>query len=513
MATKKTVVPPFAWLGRYWVPVGLALVTVVAGFFRFYRLNELPPGLDETSARLGLQALNLSPVSWLPTLSADTGYSPVWVWLQAASIHVFGHNALALRLWPALLGTLAVVATWLWLRDWFGKRVAWSGAFTMAVAPWAVTISRSGLDPSLITLLVPLTLWLSSRAQHTPSTLRYALLGSVLALDLLSGPLGWLLALAVALVAAWRLALAHQLLHGSKQRMTGAIIFALGAASLGYFIGRSFTAIKDMPQTLGLITTPAMLLQNLVKVLLMFNVHGDENYRHNLAGEPLLNVFVGLMMVTGLLVSLSRLHRLRYRVLLLLTLVLLIPPVLTLTGSPNASWAAGVLPLVFALVGIGTGYMLELWYATFPINSAARATGQAAIILLLALSLLQGYTQYFRAWAGSTAVYSAFNEGSVQMADHLKSDSFTGERYAVLPAELFPVIQYLSYGSKGYRLLTPADLTALPVATANRQFYITAVSRDESVKVLKAKFPGGVLRPHYSSFNQLEIYYTYEVNK
>jgi len=157
--------------------------------------------------------------------------------------------------------------------------------------------------------------------------------------------------------------------------------------------------------------------------------------------------------------------------------------------------------------------MLELWYATFPINSAARATGQAAIILLLGLTLLQGYTQYFQAWAGSTAVYVAFNEGTVSMAGHLKTDKFVGERYIVASADQFPVVDYLDYGFGGYRDITPADLVVLPVATASRQFYIATASRDDAVKTLKDKFPGGVLQPHYSAFNQVEIYYTYEVSK
>src|ERR1039458_5125236 len=93
----------------------------------------------------------------------------------------------------------------------------------------------------------------------------------------------------------------------------------------------------------------------------------------------MLNAFVGTMMIAGLLVAISRLHKRAYRIVLTLALLMLIPAVLAPAGVPNSSWAVGTLPLIFALAGIGTGYMLELWYATFPINSAARATGQGAI--------------------------------------------------------------------------------------------------------------------------------------
>jgi hypothetical protein len=243
----------------------------------------------------------------------------------------------------------------------------------------------------------------------------------------------------------------------------------------------------------------------------MFNIHGDENYRHNLAGEPLLNVFVGLMMVAGLLVSISRLHKSVYRILLVCLVTLLLPATLTTIGVPNASWATGALPIIFALAAIGTSYMLELWYATFPINSAARATGQGAIILLLALSMLQGYTQFFSAWAGSSTVYAAYDEGLVQVAQHINSDKGAGERFIVASSGETTVASYLNSGKITYRALTPGDIQSLPVSTTARHFYITTSARDDAVKVLKVKFPGGVLRPHYSSFNQVEIYYTYEV--
>ncbi|HVQ44802.1 MAG TPA: glycosyltransferase family 39 protein [Candidatus Saccharimonadia bacterium] len=513
MTKPPAITPPFAWLGRYWTPVGLALITGTAAFFRFYQLGSLPPGLDETSARIGVQALQLDTTHGFPALNTANGYSALWVWLQAAAIGLFGHTALSLRLWAAVLGTLAVVATWLWLRDWFSPRIAWVGALTLAVSPWAVTLSRGGLESALPPVLIPLTLWLCGRVMRQPSLIAYAALGAALALNLLSGPIGWIFTLAIVGIAVVKSAKDHNLLKITRARLVGSSILALGLAVLAYLTATSFTNLKSAPHALGLVKTAGAFADNIVKVLLMFNVHGDENYRHNLAGEPLLNAFVGLMLIAGLLVSISRLHRQRYRILLLLAFVMLSPALLAGAGTPNASWAVGAMPFVFAFVGLGTSYMLELWYATFPINSAARATGQAAIILLLALSLLQGYTQYFRAWAGSTAVYVAYNEGTTQMATHLRTDKFNGERFVVVGADQVPVFEYLDHDLANYRLLDTTALAGLPIATASREFYIATSTRDAAVKILKAKFPGGVLHPHYSGFNQIEIYYTYETTK
>ncbi len=513
MGHPRKILPPFAWLGRFWVPVGLCALTIIAAFLRFYQLNSLPPGLDETSARIGLEALKITPSHLFPALDSTNGYAPLWVWLQAVSVHIFGHTALALRLWAALLGTAAVIATWFWTDAWFGRRTAWIGAFFIAVSPWAITLSRNGVESVLLMLLVPLTLLASSHAHAKRSARSYVALGGVLAADLLSGPIGWLLATSILAIGGWKLIRKHDLLTFNRARLAGMATFVVGAGLFAYFIGVSFTTIKNLPHALNLSSNLGTLGHNLVKVLLMFNLHGDENYRHNLSGEPLLNAFVGIMMVAGLLVCISRLHKQRYQIFLILLIVLLLPAALATNGAPNSSWAVGALPLIFALSAVGTSYMLELWYTTFPINSAARATGQAAIFILLALSLLEGFTQYFKAWGESSAVYTAYSESATQIGLRLADDTYKGERFVVIPADQTPVVDYLRYGQTNYHNLTIAGLQAVPVAASNRKFYIAASTRDDAVKVLKAKFPGGTLQPHYSSFNLAEIYYTYEVNK
>ncbi len=101
----------------------------------------------------------------------------------------------------------------------------------------------------------------------------------------------------------------------------------------------------------------------------------------------------------------------------------------------------------------------------------------------------------------------------VGIAGHIKTDKFSGGRFVVAPAEQFAVTDYLDYNLRGYSSVPVSGLVGLPVGAGNRQFYIEAGSRDAAMKILKVKFPGGILQPHYSDFNQVETYYTYEVTK
>jgi hypothetical protein len=245
-------------------------------------------------------------------------------------------------------------------------------------------------------------------------------------------------------------------------------------------------------------------------VLLMFNLRGDGSAAHNLAGEPLLNAFIGLMLVGGILAALSRLSQRRYRVTLFLLVIFLLPAWLSVTGVPNANHAAAALPVVALLVGIGVSYMLELWYATFPINSAARSVGQAVIIVLLVLSAFQGYAQYFRAWAGSSDTYAAYNEPAVAAAQFAATQQAPGPRYIVAPAAEQPIVAYLTARTP-HIALEPAQVAGIPLGTGPQHFVITSAARDVAAKSLGVKFPGGTLKPHVSAFSQNEIFYTYEV--
>jgi 4-amino-4-deoxy-L-arabinose transferase-like glycosyltransferase len=513
MATAPKIKPPFYWLGPYAEIAGLIGVVAAGAFFRFWQLGSLPPGLYNTAAATGLQALNLAERGWLPGLNAANSYAPLWVWLQAISVKLLGHTPLALRLWPALLGTLAVLTTWMWLKSWFGLRVAWLGAFLMAVTPWAVTLTRDGSVAALFPFLVTLTLWLATRAYRENTLKTQAMLAGVLLLDLLSGPLGWWVAAVVMVAGLIGLASRHRLAKLDRPRMVFALGLGAALALVAYLAGISLTALRALPADLGFTGSITTLGGNLVRTLLMFNVTGDDNYRHNLAAEPMLNVFVGLMLVAGLLVSISRLHQRRYKLLLGLSAAMLVPAIVSTHDIPNAAHAVALMPLIFALCAIGISYMLELWYATFPINSAARVTGQAAIILLLALTLFQGYTQYFRAWAGSAQVYAAYDEDAVAISHYMATKPFTGQRFVVVPDDQLPVVAYLSHKGPAYQPIRPSDIVSLPATPGGRQFLIAAASRDEAVRELKLKFSGGVLRPGYSSLNFAEIYYVYEVHQ
>jgi 4-amino-4-deoxy-L-arabinose transferase-like glycosyltransferase len=501
---------PFVRITEWSTSLGLAALIILGALFRFISITNLPPGLSGGEANIGLSSLELLHHGIGHLWSLNNSFAPLWTILEAIPVAILGHTALALRLLPALLGVTAIFALWLWIRDWFGARDAWIGAFLLAVTPWGVVISRSASPASLAIVLLPVTLYTVGRAYTRGTTAWLWLAALTLLLDLASGPLGWVIALIVAVLCVAQ-AKSIRVNIGIK-RLLPPLLLVIAVMIAAFTAIISTRGVFDhLANAIGLSSHFDLMLRTFSKVVAMFNLHGDDNFLHNFNGEPMLNAFVGLMFIAGLLVSLTRFHFRGARTLVITLIISLLPALLNPVGAPNASRAALALPLALALAAIGTSYMLDLWYTTFPINSAARSTGLAAIILLLGLTAFQGYVQTFRAWADSAETYLAYGEGSVEAAHYLAASKLNAQHYFVGTSDEQAIVRYLNYDHQP-TLILPNDIATIPVATTAKQFVITATIRDIAASKLSLKYAGGKLEPHYSSFSQNELFYNYEKN-
>lgn len=497
----------------------LAAIIILGAFFRFWQLHSLPPGLHPDEAANGLDVFRiLEQHDYRPFYSFNGGREGLFFYLQAIGVAIFGNTTFALRVAPALLGTLAVAAIYAWAASWFGRRAGLIAAFLMAVTPWAVTISRDGFRASMLELFVPLVLWLATVAFRAGRRLWFVLAGAALGLGFYTY-IAWRL-FPAALVAIgfylliWRRGFLR--IWWTKIILAfvamGVVLIPMGLYALQHpadIIGRpggvSFTN-PDLNHGQPLAT----LADTALKTALMFNVRGDENYRHNLGGQPLLNIFVGVMFLLGIFYSLSRLKSLRYAALLAVFGAMLLPEVLTAEGIPHALRAIGALAPALVLAAVGMEYLLRRWNAVFPINSAARVSGSAAVAVLLLLTAYQGYTQYFVAWANSQEIYEAYSEDSSQAAKYLNTNGFSGKRYAIAGEyQMFP-IDYLTHNRTSYTRVNPADTAAIPLDKGTaKEFLIFEKDKEAVLKQLRLKFPNGKISPHYSSFSGNELFLIY----
>jgi 4-amino-4-deoxy-L-arabinose transferase-like glycosyltransferase len=497
------------WVQKNSTVLILAGIFLLAAIFRLWHLSTLPPGLHPDEAANGLDIFRMFDHHDLRPLYDTNGpREALFFYLQAIFVGTIGNTVLALRLAPALLGTLAIVFMYLWARAWFGQRTALIAAFLLAITPWAVTITRDGFRASMLELFVPLVLWLYTKAFQTGRLRWFLGAGFFLGLGMYTY-LAWRL-FPLALVAAalyvliWRRDFARRWWHLAAWSLVGFVIalVPMGLYGIHHFDelsarsgGVSFLN-KDLNHGHPLQT----LADNTLKTALMFNLHGDENYRQNLGGQPELNIFVGIMFILGILLALSRLKDLRYFALLAVFVVMLLPEALTAEGIPHALRAIGALDATLVLAAVGISYLIDQWYGVFPANQVARSTGLAAILVLLGLSAYQGYAQYYIAWAHSPQTYAAYSHDMAEIGYYLNARSFAGRRFAVVDGYSDKTVQYLTHyhEQSDYTRLDPQDIAAATKAPGAKEFVIGEEFKNQAIPILRAKFPKGQLSPHYS---------------
>lgn len=123
----------------------VALIVLAALLFRTVNLSTLPAGFHGDEAVVGLEARRILDEGEIGVYSRRAAGQPTGpIYLVAPSIWLFGQTVFAVRIVPALLGTLTVLALYIVLRRNFGIPVALVGASVLAAMNWHIHFARLG---------------------------------------------------------------------------------------------------------------------------------------------------------------------------------------------------------------------------------------------------------------------------------------------------------------------------------------------------------------------------------
>ena len=303
----------------------LAVLIGVGAALRLTSLGSLPFGLWYDEAYSGLQVQRiLNDPGFRPVYVGGLAQEPSLLWyLMAASVKLLGPSVLALRLPTAIAGILGIPSIYLLGRELFDRRVGLIAAGLLTTLVWHLTFSRVGFNSEWSVTLDALGLFFLVRALKTGSWTAGGLAGISLGLGLhmyytsrlMVAIAGFaLLALWLAqprarFQTAWRVALAA-IVAGVVTASPIVEFAALHPAEFNSRLQQAsvFTEVRDQHSY-------APIVDNVKAHLLMFNLAGDRNARHNLPGQPELNFLLGGLFVLGLGICLARARRPEYLLL------------------------------------------------------------------------------------------------------------------------------------------------------------------------------------------------------
>lgn len=161
----------------------VAGIILLAAILRFYKLGSIPAIVDGDEGRLAQAAQGMIFGARPNPFSSWENFGMLYLQFVNVSLTFFGETPFALRLVPAISGTLAVLFTYLLARQITGKRLALLAATFLAISHTHINFSRIAAVGYIHgTWLVPLELYLFLSSIEKRRSWRAALGGIILAL-------------------------------------------------------------------------------------------------------------------------------------------------------------------------------------------------------------------------------------------------------------------------------------------------------------------------------------------
>jgi len=187
----------------------------------------------------------------------------------------------------------------------------------------------------------------------------------------------------------------------------------------------------------GALSTLFALLHNTWEHLLAFGVRGNDYWRFNVPGRPLLTPHEAIFFWLGVLMAFWRWRRRpAYRLLLLWLGVMMLPAWLSRDDYvPHFMRMMGATPAAYLLTGVGVWeafrFLKERFFRESEVKSAvALAAVSTGLILAQGVST---YRTYFDNWTGKPEMGVVYNVGWTKLAQALNQQSTDADTVFLIP--------------------------------------------------------------------------------
>ena len=431
----------------------LAIILLVAIFFRIFRLDSLPRGMTADEATFALEALAIAEGQQYPLfLRGMSGALPMYAYWVAILFRFLGTSIQTARVGTALAGIVTVPVFYLLVRELFpptGRRGPWSitallATSFLATSYWHIVYSRLAIEPILVPLFGILILHCLLRALKSGRRIFFVLGGLLLGVSFYSYPAAYFYPFLVCALLAYRARHDVQFLrnHWLDVLLLFAVCCAVAAplalfavSHFDTFAGRATWVSILNPEVSG--GSPlAALATSFVKTVGMFSFRGDLSLVRNPASRPVLDPLASVWFLLGLCVVVRRCREPSHSVILIWLVVMCVPVMFTAEHIPHFSRTIGALPVTCVLPAIG---ILSAWQWLKARIAAGRLLTIPAV-LVLAIPILftttASYRDYFVVWDTQEDLRQGY-DGSFSVAAAVMNHTEVPDSLWILPMTPF----------------------------------------------------------------------------
>jgi len=410
---------------REWVAV--TLILLLAAALRFWELGEVPPGLHHDEVANWLIARDILSGNHAIYFTAAYGHEPLYQYVQAACVILFGDHWLGVRWSSAALGLLGIAATYILTRRLFGVPVALLTIAWLAVSFWPLFYARVGLRAITLPFTAALAAYFLFRATERrfqdSKGLNWFLTGLFLGLSLYTYMAARILPFILAAFLIYSFLISSSTRIPWSRLLVFLLVAALVSTPLLIWLAIHPEAeyrVQEIREPLDRLLSgdPSLVWRNLIANLKSFTFAGDPWPHQNLPGRPIFADPVGaVLFYVGALIALRRWRDPRYGFLLIWLAGALAPSVIT---SIAPSSIRDILGLVVAFVFPSLALVeASRWIRSRLPDLRIRHVSRSFVILALAPCLFLTARDYFVLWPQNDVVRFAYQADLTAVARHL----------------------------------------------------------------------------------------------
>ena len=388
-------------------------VFALAGFFRFYQLNQVPPEMFSDHAEKLIDVSDVLKGHYQIFFPRNTGREAIQMYLTAVVSKVFGTGIsfLSLKIGTGLAGLFTLPFIYLLGKEIKNKEVGLLAMFFAGIAYWPNVISRVALRFTLYPAFIAPLLYFLVRGIKRKRWNEFLFAGIALGLGLH----GYSTFRIVPLIVITTLVV--YMFHTSSNNNRRQAIIALllvGLISLVIFLPllryaqnnyemfmyRMRSRLTDAEHPLpgnGLV----IFLSNLWKSLIMFQWDNGQIWVHSIPDRPALGVISAALFSLGVVILLVRYIKNRHWLDLATLLwipMLMLPSILSIAfpdENPSLNRSGGAIIPVFMVIGFGVENLIENIKSHYP-GKGGKWFSWVVVLLLAAGSLMINYNLVFK---------------------------------------------------------------------------------------------------------------------
>ncbi len=436
---------------KYKWPILVCLVFLLGVFFRFYKINQIPPGLYTDEAVNGSNTIEAIYGGGPKVFYIDNnGREGLFINIQALSVKVFGNYPWALRIVSGIFGSLTVLGLYFLTKELFGEQlIAFFASFFLATSFWHINFSSIGFRAIMAPFFLVWGTWLIWRiANRSSEPTKWKTVAQIILAGLVFG-LGFHSYIAYRIAPLLLLPLLVIFLKNKKWKevLLFILAMAIAIAPLALYFYHNQEQFLGRTSQLSVFSAPNPilgLLKNTALTVGMFFVVGDFNWRHNYVdtiagkhiGSPELWWPVSLMFLIGLIWSLKKVfkkeevleERLKYVFVWFWLGVMTLPVIISNESIPHALRSLPLAPVAMIIAALGINQAV----IRFRNNPKLVAFFLA---LMVAMITAHAYDTYFVKWANRPEVASSFNKDVTDDAVRLSKVPDSVPKYVIMESD------------------------------------------------------------------------------